>query len=1347
MLAHNYYLGLDIGTDSVGWAVTDETYHIVKKSGKALWGVRLFDSANTAAERRSYRTSRRRVERRKNRIKWLQNIFSEEIAKADPAFFIRLQESKFLEEDKQAGFPLGRYTLFADKNYSDKDYHREYPTIYHLRKALMEEAQPFDVRLVYLALHHILKYRGHFLYGDLSMETVTVETGLARLNLAMEQEYGKSLIPSDIQKFKDVLISRTGNKTQRKKQLSEIFSISKKEEPNCYSVIELLSGSSVSLDALYGEGTATDEIKKVSLEDEFENIEGQLNAAAGDRIELILAAKEIYDWAILETLRDGEQYLSVAKVKSYEKHRDDLALLKTVAKELNDPELYRKIFHYTKKELNNYPAYSGKGAGNHRCGYDDFSKFVQKELTPYLDSNENIEKITLELKQGTFLPLQKTKDNGVIPHQLHEAELEIILKNASQYLPFLAETDESGLSKAQQIHEMFCFRIPYYVGPMDSRSQHSWVARKNEKVYPWNFEKVVDLEECRHRFIRNMTAKCSYIGEDILPKESLLYTRFQMLNELNNLKINGEAITVKQKQDLYNELLVSGKNISKSKIRAFFGLGKEDELTGLDGDIKATLLPWKHYDWLIKLPRGIEIAEDIILHITLFGDDRKLLAAWLHKTYGQVLSKEDEKQALKFKCSGWGRLSRIFLTEIYHTDIETGEAKSIIDMLWETNDNLMKLLSRSYNFNEAVQAYREQTLDKNGYTLKSYLEESYASQSIKRAIHQVISIVSELEGIMKCPPKRVFVEMARGDGTKGKRTVTRKAELTALYEKCGEDSGLLFQQLSDEPDGNLRRDKLYLYYTQLGKCMYSGEPIDLSRLDSDYDIDHIYPQSKIKDDSIQNRVLVKRELNAMKSDRYPIGADIRAKMKPFWMLLKGKGFISQDKYQRLTRKTGFTADEQADFINRQLVETRQSSKLIAELLKRRFHDQTEIVYVKAGNVSGFRQEQRITEEGKQMQAGQCKLLHTKQDPLFVKCREINDFHHAKDAYLNIVVGNVYHVKFTRNPLSFIKQEHGRYSLNRMFDFDVCRSGEQAWKAGTDGSIAVVRQAMQKNNILFTRRAAEVTGGLFDQNIMPKGQGQRQIKSSDSRMKIERYGGYNKLSGAYFALVEHTDKKKRVRSLEPVLLIDKAFYENDPEGYCRDILELEEPRVLVKKIKINSLMSFDGFKMHISGRTGNQIIYKNANQLVLPPEWQQYIKNLSKYLARCKAVNKDLEITVFDGIEMEKNNALYAILLEKLEKTIYNVKHDTPAKALREHMDKFTQLSISEQCRTLLQILNLFRNTAASADLKLLNGKAQVGNLRTSKNLNNDKSHSIKLIHQSVTGFFQQEIDLLSGDFV
>ena len=44
--------------------------------------------------------------------------------------------------------------------------------------------------------------------------------------------------------------------------------------------------------------------------------------------------------------------------------------------------------------------------------------------------------------------------------------------------------------------------------------------------------------------------------------------------------------------------------------------------------------------------------------------------------------------------------------------------------------------------------------------------------------------------------------------------------------------------------------------------MYSGERIDLNRLNDAtvWDRDHIYPQSKTADDSIDNLVLVKKEI-------------------------------------------------------------------------------------------------------------------------------------------------------------------------------------------------------------------------------------------------------------------------------------------------------------------------------------------------------------------------------------------------------------------------------------------------------------------------------------------------------
>ena len=127
----DYFLGLDMGTGSLGWAVTDSTYQVMRKHGKALWGTRLFESASTAEERRMFRTARRRLDRRNWRIQVLQEIFSEEISKVDPGFFLRMKESKYYPEDKRDAERKKKkktYAILIDDNYTNKVYHKDYLT-------------------------------------------------------------------------------------------------------------------------------------------------------------------------------------------------------------------------------------------------------------------------------------------------------------------------------------------------------------------------------------------------------------------------------------------------------------------------------------------------------------------------------------------------------------------------------------------------------------------------------------------------------------------------------------------------------------------------------------------------------------------------------------------------------------------------------------------------------------------------------------------------------------------------------------------------------------------------------------------------------------------------------------------------------------------------------------------------------------------------------------------------------------------------------------------------------------------------------------------------------------------
>lgn len=443
---------------------------------------------------------------------------------------------------------------------------------------------------------------------------------------------------------------------------------------------------------------------------------------------------------------------------------------------------------------------------------------------------------------------------------------------------------------------------------------------------------------------------------------------------------------------------------------------------------------------------------------------------------------------------------------------------TIMQGLRNTQNNLMQLLSQQYTFAQMID-------DENGgyhideVTYDHLIKDMVASPSIKRAVWQTIQIVEELKTVMGCEPKKIFVEMARGEEEK-KRTVSRKDKLLEAYAVIKDEARDWQEELQKYSEGDLKAIKLYLYYTQMGQCMYTGTKIELSQLNNAtiWDRDHIYPQSKTKDDSLDNLVLVDRRVNAKKSDGM-ISPEIQQRMRGTWKYLKEKGLISEKKYERLTRTKPLTEEELAGFINRQLVETRQSSKVVATLLKR-VYEEAEIVYVKAKAVSDFRK------------------VHLK----YVKARDLNDYHHAKDAYQNIVVGNVYHTKFTSNPMRWLKEHPERkYSLNQMFNFDLEVDGKSVWKRGKDGSIRCVDETLKRNDILFTRYAFCNKGGLFNQTIMkaPEEEKAKGLVPLKKGMDPKKYGGYTSVTPSHFMLVASEGKKgRRFGRLKRFLCIEK-----------------------------------------------------------------------------------------------------------------------------------------------------------------------------------------------------------------
>lgn len=1349
-----WYLGLDMGTNSVGWAVTDGRYNVVKKGGKALWGVRLFDEGQTAAGRRAFRTARRRTQRRSHRIDLLQELFAQAVAEKDPGFFQRLNDSRYLPEDKHV---QQRNALFCDPDYKDKDYYRAYPTIYHLRKALMEEDGPFDVRLVYLAVHHIIKHRGHFLFDSLALgadglpdsgEAFRAFRDAAQdvLELTVPEEAGPSIA--------DILSDRSLGVTRKKAALLECLPRAK--EKSVKELAGLLAGGKASLDGLFGDETLKEFDKNsFSLGDsDYDDKADEIAETVGsDRWELIAAAKSLYDWALLAELMGGCRTLSEAKVRIYEKHRADLKRLKALLRD--DPKHYKEIFREAGK--NSYGAFVGLCIKNGKkqpihVKKEDAEKNFFKNLKTLLEKNPSDEAkaILQEIDEGQFLPKAVSKDNSIIPYQLQEQELRAILNRAEAYLPFLKEADSYGTVK-EKIVQLLTFRIPYYVGPLntahitdDGLRGFAWAVRKEGgRVLPWNFSEKIDAEGSANRFIRRLTNKCTYLlGEDVLPKNSLLYTEYMVLNELNNVRLGEDRrrFTEEQRDILWKELFLRHKKVTGRRFEEFLKkkgwLSKEKKdfdtdgkaiIRGIDGDFKASLGPWIDMD---NLFRGGEkpdraVLEKLIQDLAVFGYDRKMLAHVLRDDAPQLTTAQ-VKALMKLGYSGWGRFSEKLLAGLPAVDRETGAVQTIIEAMRTTGLNFMELRTSRFGYAEAISRENEKKMEDSALNYKS-VERLDIPPAVRRSVWQTLSIVKELRHILGCGPKRIFIEMARGGDAVKQRTKSRRTRLLELYKACGKEGQPWVKQLQNVSDEKLRRDKLYLYYTQMGQCMYTGEEIRLEDLENKdlYDIDHIYPQSLTADDSLDNRVLVRREVNGKKSDHYPLTEEIRQKQDAFWKKLYHKELISRTKYERLIRSRPLGADELASFIGRQLVETRQSTKAAAELLQHVF-PQAAIVYAKAGNVSRFRQFFG-----------------------FLKVRDVNDFHHAKDAYVNIVVGNVYHTKFTTNPAHFLREKNARYSLNKaMYDHPVVRGGVTAWTPGEDGTIAVVKRWMSRNNILFTRRSYCQQGGLFDQLPMKKGQGQVPLKADGSPLgNIEKYGGYNKAEVSYFMYVQGKDKKGKPAYLfVPVLLYRAGALRTDAdrEAYCleewqREKAAFTEPRILLREIPYNALLELRGYRMHISRRSNSYIFMKNAVQLCLSEELNALVKRIGKFLEK-KRVQTNLTISTYDKIDAKENLLLYDAFSEKLGNSIYKEKFEIPADSVKAGREIFQKLTLEEQCQVLMEILHLFQCNPVLSNLSLIHGKAHAGSI--SIPFNATKQEGLTLVAQSVTGFFEKRIPLV-----
>ena len=443
---------------------------------------------------------------------------------------------------------------------------------------------------------------------------------------------------------------------------------------------------------------------------------------------------------------------------------------------------------------------------------------------------------------------------------------------------------------------------------------------------------------------------------------------------------------------------------------------------------------------------------------------------------------------------------------------------------------------------------------------------------------------------------------------------------------------------------------------------------------------------------------------------------------------KGPSLMTEEKFRRLMRREALTEADKQGFINRQLVETRQTTKAVFTILQDLF-PRSELIAVKAGNVSDVRHHFGLA-----------------------KCRSLNDLHHAKDAYLNIIVGNVYHEKFTRN---FSFNQKYSMKLGVLFGEHMFENSRGVhWDGVT--TINLLKSTLGRNDIHLTKFQFYAGGGFFDQ--MPKVAGAGEMPRKRN-LDVEKYGGYAKATATGFVLARYKTKKALELILVPIRLLDKTIITGEDEQAAiklveriiRDLdskfVEFQDFPLGRRLLRINTRFNFDNESYVVAGKSGGgkSMVVRSLTPFILSAEDEAYIKRLESLTEKMKK-NRNIKIDEkYDKVSNEFNCKLYDRILE-VATLSFSKMPSSQIRNLIEGRAIFCELDIFEQVKTLMQIIQLYKtNRAGGCDLLGIGGVAKAGVLSFGTKFSSlkDRYSQVCLVDMDFTGIYSKKsINLL-----
>lgn len=616
--------------------------------------------------------------------------------------------------------------------------------------------------------------------------------------------------------------------------------------------------------------------------------------------------------------------------------------VKALYEEISLDELYQILYNYLKSRGISYLEDAKDESTGGNSSYDNGLKRNAKELES---------KYPCEIQKNRLDEIGKYRGQTQIVDEHGE---KIDLSNVftiGAYRKEIIKIFETQRVCHQEIPEefydeylaIFNRKRKYYEGPGNEKSRTDYgkyttrIGEDGKYITEENiFEKLI--------------GKCSVYSEELrAAAASFTAQEFNVLNDLNNLTINGRKLLETEKREIIERIKTSN-TINVRKIISDVMGEKIEEFHGarVDANEKEDFHKFETYNKMRKVLSEIDVditgfsREDLdeIGHIMTINTDKEaLIDAFdnsnivLSECVRDCLIDLRKKNGALF--GKWHSFSLKIMNEL-------------IPEMYEQPKEQMTLLAE-------MGVLKNKMDDFKGL---EYLPVDAASEDIfnpvvRRSVRisfRILNALLKKYGSLS----DVVIEMPRDRNSDEKKKRIKdgqkmnEKEIEYIEKKLAVEYGIRLTSAEYSAQKELKT-RLKLWNEQDGKCLYSGrtiEPEDLIKHPDKFEIDHIIPRSISFDDSRTNKVLVYCTENQKKGNQTPYyylkhsnGAWTFETFKAAVLALsKKKEYgIPRKKVQNLLFSEDITKiDVLKGFINRNLNDTRYASRVVLNTMQSYF---------------------------------------------------------------------------------------------------------------------------------------------------------------------------------------------------------------------------------------------------------------------------------------------------------------------------------------------------------------------------------------------------------------------------